>query len=199
MQATTLSAPIKRYSQVIYKIVPCGLIVFITGFFCLPEVSWVKTNFYLLVLLPSLILLPLELKKFPFKSPYLLLFIALPLYLSLSHLWADKEAITRDFSFFIKQVVFIFILVFSLWVAQREAPKFLKILILFLVVTGIIFSFVSIAHYLYTNNGNFNQPLMGFSTNDSNKAGAFFTIHLGLCLYVLLFDLYPYKSKNAIL
>ncbi len=187
---------INRYQLILTRIISFGLLVFVNGFFCFPEISWVKTSFYLLVLLPGIALLPLQLKNFPLKSRHLVLFMLLPLYLCLSHFWADAENITRDFFFFAKQVIFIFMLIFCFWVASKENKKFIVILLLSLVVTGSFFSFLSIVQYLYQYQGHLAAPLMGFSLTDSNKMAALHTVHLSLCIYFLKFNAYPYKSTR---
>ncbi|MCG8329210.1 MAG: O-antigen ligase family protein [Chitinophagales bacterium] len=198
MNRNTFTSLIKHHLQKLYEVIRIGLIVFINGFFCFPEVSWVKSAFYILVLLPGLILLSIELKRFPFSDKFLLVFITLPVYLSLSHLWANEEYITRNFFFFFKQVIFIFILVFCFWAVIRVRKPFLLELLSTIVISGTAFAFISIIHhFLVAEERFFISALGGFSTGDSNKTAAYFTIHLALCCYFLIFNVQPFKSLTA--
>lgn len=186
-----------RYRLFFVNVTSTGLILFTCGFFLFPGIPGVKVVFYLLILFPAIALLPIEWRNFPFKSGPFLLYMIVPLYLCLSHLWADEENITRNFLFFAKQVFFVYALLFGFWIAFKNNKDFLNILLIYMVVTGTIFAFVSLLQYLHTHNGSINSQLMGFSTSDSNKAGAFFTIHLALCAYFLVIDAPPHKSKKA--
>ncbi|TQV84237.1 hypothetical protein FKG94_06150 [Exilibacterium tricleocarpae] len=188
----------EKYRQAIYKTLCAGLLLFTNSFLVFPEVSWVKSTFYWLILFPCILLLPLEIRRFPFKSKAFLGFMALPVYLCISHLWASQDEITRGFLFFLKQIVFLFTLLFSLWVTIRQNRSFFLQLTSSLVVSGAFMAFISIAQHIFINGDVFvYKELMGFSTNDSNKAAAFHSVHLGLCCCFLFFNTALRKSINA--
>lgn len=199
MHTAAATRDINKYQRVLQKIISIGLLVFVNGFFCFPEISWVKSTFYLLVLAPGLVVLLIEARNFPFNDKFLLAFMALPFYLCLSHLWANDENITRGFFFFFKQVIFLFILVFCFWVAIKNNNKFLSILLISMLVTGSIFAFISITQHLFIYGNDFRlYSLKGFSTNDANKAAAMHAVHLTICIYFLSINIISKKSTSSI-
>ena len=188
------------YRKTLKKIIFIGLIVFINGFFFFPEISGAKTTFYLLILLPGILLLPLEIRDFPFRNPVTIAFMALSCYLCISYFWSNSEDSSRSFFFFLKQVIFIFVLLFCCFIASKDQKNFLTILLVSMVVIGSIFASASIAEYYFILSNHTGGPtpfLMGFSLNDSNKSSMIYTIHLAICTYFLLIDSPPYKTKTA--
>jgi O-antigen ligase len=109
-----------------------GSYLFLMGFFVAPSPNSHKTIFYLMVLLPFFLVLPVLIKSIRFEDSVLRLFILVLLYLSSAFFWGESGELSV-FGF-LKRSVFILAFLFVCIWAVDQNPRFIEIVFAGLIV-----------------------------------------------------------------
>ena len=172
-----------------------GVVLFLLGFYVLPEKSAVKTVFYLLVLLPWLLKLmpPIREKLTPLTPPVTsaLLFC---LYMATSLFWGADD--WRDsWSHFYKQVIAIMAwLTACIWVA-RNAPALFDRLPALIVWTGAVVTAATMAAYFRTSDFPATR-MSGLGAIDNELIAAHCMGSAGILAYGLGKKEFPGRTFN---
>jgi len=167
-----------------------GFYVVTCGFFLFPSNSGIQTGFYGLYALPALLLLcfkPLKIKLLP-----LLIFLSLPIYLTISAFWADPEVAARakDPEFFIKMVLVLFLLYYGLNYLLVEKANFLKHWLIAIGWVGAVSAVINLANYCIVNWHSVvagNPPRFEglFWGGDTNRVAMFYTVSILANIFLL--------------
>jgi len=176
----------ERAINIAASIIFFGLIAFYSGIYLFPDVGDTARVFYVLIMLPMLYVM-LSLNKDFLSNKYIWLLMLLPIYLTITHFWAKDENIIKSEFFHIKKVVYILFFIVAVFFIFTKKPKFLRLLLQFLFVAGAISAVISIACFLSTKCGITAGRLSAFSIQDINKAGAMYTLHMGLSAFFLFY------------
>lgn len=158
--------------------------LFVAGFFLLPKQPTLKIVFYLLLVLPSLLLVPVWWKeRARLSSPLLLCSLFFSLYMATTFFWSG-EPWGEWWFFFYKQVIFImFWLLATVWVSIRF-PEFYRQFPVWLVWLGAIVALVTLLVYFYNDGGGLSRMNgLGVLNNQLVAAQAFGA--LGLMAFIL--------------
>jgi hypothetical protein len=169
-----------------------GLIAFYSGIYLFPDVGDIARVFYVLIMLPMLYVM-LSLNKHFLSNEYIWLLMLLPIYLTITHFWAKDENIIKSNFFHVKKVVYILFFIMSVFFIFTKKPKFLRFLLQSLFVAGALSAVISIACFLSTKCGITGGRLSAFSVQDIDKAGAIYTLHMGLSAF---FFFYGFSSAK---
>ncbi len=124
-----------------------GVVLFLLGFYVLPEKSAVKTVFYLLVLLPVLLkLMPPIGETLPLLIPSVSSALAFCLYMASSLFWGADDWHDSWFHFYKQVVAILAWLTACVWVA-RNAPVLFDLLPKLIVWTGTVITAATMAAY----------------------------------------------------
>ncbi|MEH6911820.1 MAG: hypothetical protein V7459_14655, partial [Oceanicoccus sp.] len=132
-----------------------GWALFLFGFFILPKQNALKIEFYLLLVLPSLLLIPHWVKYYKkYRSPLLTMSLIFTGYMATTFFWSGVP-LADWFFFFYKQVVFIFLwLLVTTWVSHHYPRLYFQTPIA-LVVIGSVVSVITVASYFYNHGWSF--------------------------------------------
>jgi len=175
----------ENYNKILINIMYLGLFLFIGGIYFLKDSGDIPRIFYLMVLLPCLLLLPKIIKEFNFNNKTYIIFMLLPIYLCISFLWAQEENIKRDFIFHLRNLFCVFFYMMGLWSVMKEKQKFIMKLLVFLFVSGFFTSVISVVDYFLEYGFTTTNVLVGYFIDNSNKVGSIYSIHLCLCAFLL--------------
>lgn len=169
----------------VINIMVFGSVLFYCGLYILPDVSDMARIFYILIMLPMLIIF-FKVDKFYLKDKYFWLLMLLPIYLTVSHFWADEEYVTKSIFFHIKKSIYILFFLASIFFIVRNKREFSRLLFQYIFVAGAVSAVISLLCFFSGECGVVNGKLASFSVQDINKAGAMYTAHMGICLFFLL-------------
>jgi len=175
----------EKYYKILINIIYLGLFLFIGGIYFLRDSGDIPRIFYLMVLLPCLLLLPKIVKEFNFNNKAYIIFLLLPMYLCISFLWAQEENIKRDFTFHLRNLFCVFFYMLGLWSVMKEKQKFITKLLIFLFISGFFTSVISVVYYFLEYGFTTNNVLVGYFIDNSNKVGSLYSIHFCLCAFLL--------------
>jgi hypothetical protein len=132
-----------------------GWVLFLYGFFILPKQNALKIEFYLLLVLPSLLLIPHWIKHYKkYSSPLLTMSLIFTGYMATTFFWSGVPLADWAF-FFYKQVVFICLwLLVTTWVSQHYPKLYFQAPVV-LVVIGSLVGVISVAFYFYNHGLSF--------------------------------------------
>lgn len=190
-------------NSVLTHTVGYGLIAVSSFYFVLPELSGVKTLTYLLIILPSALLLLLNPQSLKFlRHPTVWMFFALPIYLCLSNLWENSGTAVKPFSFFAKQVAFLLLAAFGIREALLKNKSLITQIFYCVFILGIIGAALSLLQHVFLHDiywiRSESRLLMGFAFNDSNKTASLHAIHLCLAYYLYTQTPQPSGFKIAL-
>lgn len=190
-------------NSVLAHTVGYGLITVSSFYFILPELSGVKTLTYLLIILPSALLLLLNPQSLKFlRQPTAWMFFALPIYLCLSNLWENSGTAVKPFSFFAKQVAFLLLAAFGIREALLKNKPLITQLFHCVFISGVIGATLSLLQHVFLHDiywiKSENRLLMGFAFNDSNKTASLHAIHLCLAYYLYTRATQPSNLKISL-
>lgn len=135
------------YERVVDTCLYGGVVLFLLGFYVLPDKSAVKTVFYLLVLLPWLLkLMPPISQAFPPLIPPVTSALAFCLYMATSLFWGADDWQDSWFHFYKQVVAILAWLAACIWVA-RNAPWLFDLLPKLIVWTGTVVTAATMAAY----------------------------------------------------
>lgn len=164
-----------------------GTALLLGGYFLMPKIAWVQTNFYLTLLLPALLLLGLR-KDFSFVISWQFLsFISLAVVLAISTLWADQELATRskEGMYYVRLVLCLAIFYCALYfVLEASSVRIMDSMVKILIVVGLISSTSALTIYIM-DGGLADLPrIRGVSLEgDIDKTSMFFGFHALFCCY----------------
>ncbi len=159
----TLQRGAGSYAGVVDICLYCGVVLFLLGFYVLPDKSAVKTVFYLLVLLPCLLkLMPPIREGFPPLIPPVTSALAFCLYMATTLFWGADDWQDSWFHFYKQVIAILAWLTACIWVA-RNAPALFDMLPRLIVWTGTVVTAITMAAY-------FSEP--GFPTVRMSGLGA---------------------------
>ncbi len=197
MQITASSMNTKEKTlEFLSKIIAFGLLLFYSGIYIFPDGGDMNRVFYAFVMLPMLYVIFTFNKEF-FADKYFWLLMLLPIYLTASHFWADEENIIRSNFFHIKKVIYIFFFLSAVFYSVKKWPNFLRLLFQTLFIVGFLSAVTSIACFISEKCGIHGGRLSGFSVQDINKAGAIYTLQMGLSAFFLVYGFFKEKKNSA--
>ena len=164
-----------------------GTALLLGGYFLMPKIAWVQTNFYLTILLPALLLIGFR-KDFSFVISWQFFsFISLAVVLAVSTLWADQELATRskEGTYYVRLVLCLAIFYCALYlVLEASSVRIMDSMIKILVVIGLISSTSALIIYI-VNGGLESLPrIRGLSLEgDIDKTSMLFGFHALFCSY----------------
>lgn len=179
----------------IFNIMVFGILFFYCGIYILPDVNDMARIFYILVMLPMLLLFLKE-DKFYLKDKYFWLLMILPIYLTISHFWSNEEHITKSTSFHIRKLVYILFFVAAIFLVVRSRKFFLRLTFQCMFVAGSISAIISLLCFFSGECGVVSGRLSSFSVQDINKAGAMYTVHMAICLFFMLNGFWKDKKNT---
>lgn len=135
------------YERVVDTCLYGGVVLFLLGFYVLPDKSAVKTVFYLLVLLPWLLkLMPPIRETFPPLIPPVTSALAFCLYMATSLFWGADDWQDSWFHFYKQVIAILAWLTACIWVA-RDAPWLFDLMPKLIVWTGTVVTAATMAAY----------------------------------------------------
>jgi hypothetical protein len=140
---------LQAYQKGLYTILKLGLFAFIAGYFFFPSTTSHRIFFYLLVLLPWLLLLPTQPGIIPVKEPLFLGTTVLLLYLWATVFWSVDSSIQAVWHFG-KKAIYPVALISAIWLVVNRDPKSEDALLRVLVVVGTLAACVSLGVYFAT-------------------------------------------------
>lgn len=168
------------------RLITLGWIIFVCGFYFFPTTSRLTTSFYVLLLLPALLILPTLLHSRAYTLRTLAVITVPTLYLAVTHLWSTAERFEPFF--FIKQSLFITLFTLATIKLFEIRPK----LLLFTIKLVIAFGVANACYSLYQHMENdFHGRLLAINlSSNPNKNSAMHTIISVLCFAFAM------ESKN---
>ncbi len=182
----------KTYQQVVSFILLIGMLCFLTGFFWQSGISRLHTLYFILVVLPSLILIPLFIQEQLHKNKLFILIVIFFLYSLISVFWAENFQLQLFFKY-IKRVAVLIILFYSVYHIVLHYPSSDKIIFTLLMFCG--FGLATISLWGYFQKGLTGRLILWGGLNDvissATVYGALFLLSAGAYLrernkYILL-------------
>ncbi|MEO0442950.1 MAG: hypothetical protein AAFZ92_04295, partial [Pseudomonadota bacterium] len=199
--------PLKeRVNIVFYRVIYFGLILFYLGIYIFSDGGDITRVYYILILLPMLLLV-FSFEKDYFKDKYLWLLMLLPTYLFISFFWLQESFIQENFSeqqeyliktpiFHFKKLFYILFFLLAMILICKRYQSFSRRLLQSLFVVGFISALISLLCFFLNECGTPGGRLQGFSVQDINKAGVIYTLHMCLCLFFIVYGFHG-KRKNS--
>ncbi len=134
----------KTYQKVASIILFAGMLCFLTGFFWQVKYSRLHTLYFILVVLPSLVLIPLFIKEQLHKNNLFIIIALFCLYSLMSVFWVEDYQVSL-FITYLKRVLTLLILFYAVYHMILHFPVSKKLIFFLLMLSGlglVIFSFV---------------------------------------------------------
>ncbi len=136
-----------RYQKIVSLTLLIGLLCFLSGFFWQSSFSRLHTLYFLLVVLPSLLLIPVFIKEQLHHNPLFIMIVFFCLYSLLSLFW------TADFQIdfiakYLKRVLTLLILFYAVYHTLLKYPDSEKIMFVLVMVSGFSLAIYSIVDHI---------------------------------------------------
>ncbi len=136
-----------RYEKTVSFILFIGLLCFLSGFFWQSSFSRLHTLYFLLIVLPSLLLIPVFIKEQLHHNKLFMVIVFFCLYSLLSLFW------TADFQIdfiakYLKRVLTLLILFYTVYHTLLKYPESEKIIFILLMFSGFSLALYSIAYHI---------------------------------------------------
>ena len=139
-----------RYQKIVSLTLLIGLLCFLSGFFWQSSFSRLHTLYFILVVLPSLLLIPVFIKEQLHHNQLFIVIVVFCLYSLLSLFW------TADFQIdfiakYLKRVLALLILFYAVYHTLLKYPDSEKIMFILLMLSGSTLASYSITHHIQSS------------------------------------------------
>ena len=173
----------KTYQKVASLILFIGMLCFLTGFFWQIKYSRLHTVYFILVVLPSLVLIPLFIKEQLHKNKLLLLIALFCLYSLLSVFWVENFQ-PALFITYLKRIMVLMILFYAVYHICFYYPLSEKLIFVLLMLSGFVLACFSF--WSHFSNGSTGRLVLWGGLNDvissATVYGALFLLSAGAYL-----------------
>ncbi len=172
----------KTYQKVASLILLTGMLCFLTGFFWQVKYSRLHTVYFILVVLPSLILFPLFIREQLHKNKLFVLILLFFLYSLISVFWADNSQPLLFLTYF-KRVMVLIVLFYAVYHLVLYYPTIDKMILTLLMLSGLGL----ISYSFFDNQGDFSGRLrlwggLNDTISSATVYGALFLLSAGAYL-----------------